>query len=172
MFKTSKTPVTPGLRPGYDLPATEKCEIGRTMLQLIVRLVVWCHDWSVVGRNYRSHDATIERAIDRCIPRLIYDWPSGTTIDRTFGDRMPRVLVGSVTCRMPRLLVRSVAGWNDWSYHLSPAVTTDRTIGSHDWSYGRSPAVTIDRTIGRRDWSYDRPSGAITDRTSVVDRYH
>ena len=26
MFKTSKTPVTPGLRPGYGLPATEKCE--------------------------------------------------------------------------------------------------------------------------------------------------
>ena len=26
MFKTSKAPVTPGLRPGYDLPATVKCE--------------------------------------------------------------------------------------------------------------------------------------------------
>ena len=26
MFKTSKSPVTPGLRPGYDLPATVKCE--------------------------------------------------------------------------------------------------------------------------------------------------
>ena len=25
MFKTSKAPVTPGLRPGYDLPATETC---------------------------------------------------------------------------------------------------------------------------------------------------
>ena len=24
MFKTPKAPVTPGLRPGYDLPATEK----------------------------------------------------------------------------------------------------------------------------------------------------
>ena len=26
MFKTSKAPVTPGLRPGYDLPATVRCE--------------------------------------------------------------------------------------------------------------------------------------------------
>ena len=26
MFKTSKAPVTPGLRPGYDLPATVICE--------------------------------------------------------------------------------------------------------------------------------------------------
>ena len=26
MFKTSKAPVTPGLRPGYDLPATVSCE--------------------------------------------------------------------------------------------------------------------------------------------------
>ena len=25
MFKTYKTPVTPGLQPGYDLPATGKC---------------------------------------------------------------------------------------------------------------------------------------------------
>ena len=26
MFKTSKAPVTTGLRPGYDLPATVRCE--------------------------------------------------------------------------------------------------------------------------------------------------
>ena len=53
------------------------------------------------------------------------------------------------SCTRPhhdRVLARSVAGCNDWSYH-------------------RSPAVTIDRTIGRHDWSYDRSSGAITDRS-------
>ena len=43
MFKTSKAPVTPGLRPGYDLPATVKCEnrgqVGRKNVRLVAEVV-------------------------------------------------------------------------------------------------------------------------------------
>ena len=45
MFKTSKlAPVTPGLRPGYDLPATVKCEnrgqvVERTYVRLVAEVV-------------------------------------------------------------------------------------------------------------------------------------
>ena len=91
---------------------------------------------SVVGRNDRSYDAMIDRAIDRCTPRLIYDRPSGATTDRTPSHRMPRVFV------------RSVAGCNDWSYHRSPAVTIDRR------AYDRSPRLIVPSVVGRNNWSY------------------
>ena len=97
------------------------------MPRLIVR--------SVVGRNDRSHDATIDRAIHRCTPRLIYDRQSGATIDRALGHRMPRVLVRSVTSRMPRLLVRSVTGCNDWSYNRSLRLIVRSVVGRNNWSY-------------------------------------
>ena len=42
MFKTSKAPVTPGLRPGYDLPATVKCD---NRGQVVERT----YDWSWPG---------------------------------------------------------------------------------------------------------------------------
>ena len=75
MFKTPKAPVTPGLRPGYDLRACEKCWHRRQIVewpynwlqmswvimgaQSVVAMsmlmfktsnlrfqIVWCHDWS------------------------------------------------------------------------------------------------------------------------------
>ena len=79
---------------------------------------------SVVGRNDRSHDAMIYHAIDRCTPRLIYDRPSGATIDRTLCHRM-----------------------HECSYDRSHA-------GCHDCSYDRSQDATIDRippVAGRHD---------------------
>ena len=39
MFKTPKAPVTPGLRPGYDLPATEKCWNRGQIVERTYRLV-------------------------------------------------------------------------------------------------------------------------------------
>ena len=39
MFKTSKTPVTRDLRPGYELAATEKCLESRACRRKNVRLV-------------------------------------------------------------------------------------------------------------------------------------
>ncbi len=39
MFKTSKTPITPGLRTGYDLPPTEKMLESWASLRKNVRLV-------------------------------------------------------------------------------------------------------------------------------------
>ena len=76
--------------------------IGRLVPQLIVR--------SVVGRNDRSHDATIDRAIDRCTQRLIYDRPSGATTDRTLGHATSARTIGR---RMQRLILPSVADRHD-----------------------------------------------------------
>ena len=64
---------------------------------------------------------------------------------------------------MPRLIVRSVVGSNDWSYDRSHDATIDRAIDRctprlivpsvfwcHDWSYARSQDPTSARTIGHR----------------------
>ena len=39
MFKTSKIPVSPSLRPGYDLSATEKCWNRRKNVRLVAEVV-------------------------------------------------------------------------------------------------------------------------------------
>ena len=90
---------------------------------LIVRSVVGSNDWSYD----RSHDATIDPATDRCTLRLIvplvfgchdwsYAWSQDDMSARTIGHRMPRLLVKSVAGCNDRLIVPSVAGRNDWSY--------------------------------------------------------
>ena len=93
---------------------------------------------------------------------LTFDSKSfGTTIDRTIGRRMQR------------LIVRSVARCYDWSCYRSLHPTIDRTIGirvprliihsvtgCHECSYDRSQDATIARTIGRRmQRSIDRTIG-------------
>ena len=47
MIKTYKTPVTAGLRPGYDLPATEKCE---NRGQVVERTYDWSQRSWVIAR--------------------------------------------------------------------------------------------------------------------------
>ena len=140
MFKTHKVPVTPGFRPGFDLPATGKYWNRGQIVERTYDLSHRSYDWSprscviaravvtwslVMLKTYnlrfqlvwcydwsydRSHDATIDHAIDRCTPRLI---------------------------------VLSVFGCHDWSYALSQDATSARTIG-------RRMQRSIDRTIGRR----------------------
>ena len=39
MLSTSKNPVTPGVRPGYDLPATEKWANRRKNVRLVTEVV-------------------------------------------------------------------------------------------------------------------------------------
>ena len=68
------------------------------------------------------------------------------------------------------MVLRSLAGHNDWSYDRSQHAMIDRVIGRmmprlvarsiagrHDWSSDQSHDTTIDRTIGRRtQWlTYD-----------------
>ena len=59
MFKTSKVPVTPGLRPGYDLTASVKCE---NRGQVVERTYDWSQrSWvtvrekCVVTRSMHGH---------------------------------------------------------------------------------------------------------------------
>ena len=109
------------------------------MPRLIVR--------SVVGRNDRSHDDTIDRAIDGCTQRLIYDRRSGATTDHALGhttiecshDRSQDGTIDPTIGRRPsRLIVR-----HDWSYDRSSGAITDRSLH-------RSLIATTSRTI-----SYD-----------------
>ena len=56
MFKTSKAPVTPGLRPGYDIPATEKCwnraQIVERTYHWSLRSLAIAKATSVAARSY------------------------------------------------------------------------------------------------------------------------
>ena len=104
---------------------------------LVVQLVVppddwWCHP---------SYDITFGSATTRDLSRIVarvcecwydqlYDW-----------------------WQMPRLVVRSVAGLDDWPYDRSHDAMIDRTIGrrTHWLTYDRAQDAIIDRTIGQ--WS-------------------
>ena len=90
---------------------------------MIVRSVVGGNDWLYD----RSHDATIDRAIDRCIPILIvtsvfgcHDWSYAPSQDitwaRSTGHSMARLLVRSGAGGNDRLIVPSVADRHHWSY--------------------------------------------------------
>ena len=123
---------------------------GSVVARLIVRSVARCYDWSYdrsFGDTIAVIDRTIgrrsQRSVARCYdwscdrsftPRLIYDQPSGATIDRTLGHTMPRLLVRSVICSMPRLLVPSVAGCNHWSYPPSRLIVRS-VVERNNWSY-------------------------------------
>ena len=95
------------------------------MVSRLPRLIVR----SVVGRNDRSHDATIDRAIDRCTPRLII-----------------RSAVGCHECSYDQ----SHAGWHNCSYDRSQEATIDRAISRRPSRLIVRSVATIDRTIGRR----------------------
>ena len=120
-------PVTPGLRPGYDVAATNTIWNRR---QIVERTYDWSHrSWVIATRSMvmfktgnlrfqigwyhersydRSYIAKIDRTIGRTMLRLIVrsivaspDWLyhrySGATIDRILRHRISRVLVRSVT---------------------------------------------------------------------------
>ena len=68
-----------------------------------------------------------------------YDRSQDVTIDGTFGRRVHW------------LIVQSVAGGNDWSYHRTTAVTIYRivrsVVGLNNWLHDRSLITTTSRTI-------------------------
>ena len=118
------------------------------MPRLIVRSVVSRNDWSYD----RSHDATIDCAIDRCPPRLIVGLPSvlgchdwsyarsqDATIARTIGRRMQRSFDRTIGRRPSRLIV-----------HRS--LIASRTI-SYDGSCHRYSPIVRDSATTRRDRS-------------------
>ena len=100
----SKAPVTPGLRPGYDLHATEKCW---NRGQIVERT----YDWS--QRSWVIARATSARSM---VMFKTSNLRFGATIDRTIGRRSQR------------LIVRSVARCYNWSCDRSLPPTIDRTI--------------------------------------------
>ena len=162
-------PVTPGLRPGYDVAATKTIWNRR---QIVERTHDWSHrSWVIARANQsqqgrwscsklltcdsKSFRATIDRAIGRNSQRLIvrsvarwcYDWSCdrslNNTIDRTIG------------LRVQRLIVRSVTGCHECSYDRSHDATIARTTG-------RRMQRSIDRSIGRR------PSRLIVHRSLIA----
>ena len=78
MFKTPKAPVTPGVLPGYDLPATEKC-LNRG--QIVERT----YDRSQMSWMIARTKSVVARA---CSKPETWDSKSfGTAIARTIGRR-------------------------------------------------------------------------------------
>ena len=82
------------------------------------------------------------------------------------------MIARTIDRRSRRLIVRSIADHDDWSYDRSSGATIDlRSVAeSHDWSYDRLPSATIDRTIDRRvpRLIYDRSQNSTIART--IDR--
>ena len=85
----AKTPVTPGLRPGYDLPATEKWAYRRKNVRLVaevVRLVA-----EVVGdrkgqisRSYVQNPVTPGLRPGYDLPAIEKCWNDGPIVERTY----------------------------------------------------------------------------------------
>ena len=74
MFKTSKAPVTLGLRPGYDLPATDSV-VRRMGSDLNTRNISKCYsvsEQSIGGTTGRN----VARPIARLIVRPLTIWNS------------------------------------------------------------------------------------------------
>ena len=160
-----KAPVTPGWRPGYNLPAIEKCW---NRGQIVERTYDWSQrSWVIArGKSVATRSMVIFKTCNLRFLRI------GTrTIDGTIGRTMLRLIVRSVVrcfdCSYDRSFgatiatidLRSAVGSNDrsldQSYHRATDHCTPRLIvrsvtGCHDCSYDRSQDATIDRTIGRR----------------------
>ena len=99
--------------------------IDRTMLRLIVRSVVWCHDCRSFVRSI-------------VVPR-----------DRsTIGRRVPQLIVHSVTWCHKCSYDRSHAGYHYCSYDRSHDATIDRTFGR------RTPRLIVRSVVRRNNWSY------------------
>ena len=62
-----------------------------------------------------------------------------------------------------RLLVRSIAGYHDWSYDRSMDPTIDSTIGC------RTPPLLVRSIVGRNNWSHDRSLIATSSRMISYD---
>ena len=135
----------------------------RFQIVLVPRLIVL----SVVGRNDwscdRSHDARLIVLSIVAPHDLSYHRSSGATVDRTLGHRMPRVIVRSVAGCHGWLIAPSVAGRHDWSYiGRSLIATTSRTI-SYDGSCHRYfPIVRNSSTAG---WPLLEIVASIADRS-------
>ena len=122
-----KAPVTPGLRPGYDLPATEKCW---NRGQIVERTYDWSQtSWviarakSVAARSYvmlkpvtpglrPGNDIAATKTIWNCrqIVERTYDWSQGAHQSQQGRWSCSKLVtcdsIGSV---LSRLIVRSVA---------------------------------------------------------------
>ena len=80
MFKTPKAPVTPGLRPGYDLPATEKCW---NRGQIVEGTYDWSHrSWVIARAKSVVASSMVMQKLLTCDSKSF-----GATIDRTIGRR-------------------------------------------------------------------------------------
>ena len=89
MFKTSKAPVTPGLRPGYDLPATVRCE---NRGQVVERTYDWSQrSWPGDRQGKMSCNLTGSMVMFKTL--ITCDSKSSAVADRSY------VIVGPTTSR-------------------------------------------------------------------------
>ena len=173
VYSCYKAPVTPGLQPGYDLPATEKWANRRKNVRVVaevVRLVA-----EVVGdrkeqisrgkvvvmfktQSHRAYDRKMlqSRANRRKNVRLAAEVVR--LVAEVVGDRKGQISRNKVDGHVQNLKPaipnrkRSHDQSCDWSCHLTTSCRTQRLIvrsivGGHDWSYDRSFMATTSRTI-------------------------
>ena len=135
-IQTAKSPVTPGLRPGYDLPATEKWANRRMNVRLVaevVRLaaaVVGDRKGQISRNKVDGHVQNLKPAIPNrkrshdlsC--HLSCHLTIGATTNRLLTDTMkcgdvsgvhtaPDAIYRTIDRRGPRLIVRSIV----YGYH-------------------------------------------------------
>ena len=148
MFKTSKAPVTSGLRPGYDLPATVKCE---NRGQVVETTYGGSHTPGKSWPGDRQGKMSCNK-VDGQVKNLLPAIPNRkrSQIGLTWSYHKscmvtPTVVVDDRGSEVARLIVRSIARCYDWSYDRSFGATIDRTIGRR-WQ----------RSVARcYDWSCD-----------------
>ena len=94
--------------------------ISHDLSRLVARLYDWWYHQSFYVRKTTVQVWHIEwwETTNKCWRKIMIGWPIArlATIDRTSGRRLPR------------LIVRAVAGCHEWSHDRSLVTTSDRTI--------------------------------------------
>ena len=100
----------------------------------------------------RSQNPTIDRTIDRRVPRLIYDRSQNSTTARTIDRRVPRLIydrsqTSTIDRTIDHLWLPLVVGFQRWILPSQYATTASGDRSTHCRSVARSP---------NRNQSYDQ----------------
>ena len=147
---TYKAPVTPGLRPGYDLPATENAPIVERTYDWSQRSWVIARAKSVAERSWScskpSHTGLTPRSRHTCDRKLLQSWTNRRTNVRLVAEavRLVALVVGDRKWQISRNKVDGRAVQNlkpatpnrkrshdqscNWSCHLTTSGTTNRLL--------------------------------------------
>ena len=137
-----KAPVTPGLRPCYDLPATEtwanrrkNVRLVAEVVRLVAEVVVIAMGKSVAARSWAcskpSHTGLTTRLRPTCDRKMLQSWAN-----RRKNVRLIAEVVGD---RKGQISRKKVDGHvQNWSCHITTGDTTNRLLTQNS---------TIDRTM-------------------------